>query len=63
MGSQRRDIEGIKNVFEGIMAQNYMNNNKKKLHEPEERQISRFRENRGFQTRLTPKNHIKRYHK
>ena len=30
MGSQRREIEGIKNVFEGIMAQNYMNNNKKK---------------------------------
>ena len=63
MGSQRREIEGIKNVFEGIMAQNYTNNKKKKLYEPEERQISRFRENRGFQTRLIPKNHIKKYHK
>ena len=29
MGSQRREIEGIKNVFEGIMAQNYTNNKKK----------------------------------
>lgn len=25
MGSQRKEIEGIKNVFERIMAKNYMN--------------------------------------
>lgn len=25
MGSQRKEKEGIKNVFEGIMAKNYMN--------------------------------------
>lgn len=41
MGSQRKEIEEIKNVFEGIMAKNYMNLKKDRYQGLENREHSK----------------------